>query len=258
MPKSPSPVVLLLASLVTGCGSNSLTGQTGQGGHGGGGGQSTGGAAGGTGGVGGHRNVVACSDTVDIPSAGACHYVDDCGPTGPVKCCTGGPCWPESACPFPPTMCTTSSMALQCAKDQDCDAGGTCVTTVSGCPQCPHSTCQYPPPPCTQSPDSCAPTGRCQPDAGTCGPLLCTEGWSCTAAYRCALGSAQADAHGCEPVPCDAVWTCAVNTRCTPPGDTTNHGCAPLACTSDGDCDCGYCVNGTCGSNLGSCSFAPQ
>jgi hypothetical protein len=48
-----------------------------------------------------------------------------------------------------------------------------------------------------------------------------------------------------------------VNTRCTPPGDATNHGCVPLACTSDGDCDCGYCVNGTCGSNLGFCSFPP-
>ena len=157
----------------------------------------------------------------------------------------------------PPNLCPSSATRLKCSGNQDCNPGGTCVFTVSGCPQCQYSACQYPAPPCTPSPDSCAPWGRCQPDAATCAPILCTEGYSCSADSRCAVGSARANANGCELIPCDSGWTCTTNTRCTTPGDCS-HGCTPLTCKTDGDCDCGYCVNGTCTSNLGSCSSPPQ
>lgn len=40
-------------------------------------------------------------------------------------------------------------------------------------------------------------------------------------------------------------------------GGAGSHGCTTVACTKDGDCDCGYCVNGSCLSGLGHCSFPP-
>jgi hypothetical protein len=267
--------VLVVACLATACGSsNNLSGQGGRaggggqagGGQAGGGGWAGGGAAGrggaggassgGQGGAGGGSRK-ACSDTAPTqPTTTACHSTDDCGPIGPVVCCTTGNCWPN-ACPIPPTMCPTGSTVLQCTRSQDCDAGGTCVTTTSGCPQCSQSACQYPAPPCTQSPDNCGPSARCQPDGGICVALLCTQGYSCSADYRCAVGNSAADAYGCEPIPCNDGWTCATNTRCTSASTPVNHGCTALPCKSDGDCDCGYCVNGTCGSNLGVCSSPP-
>ncbi len=271
--------VVVVVCLTTACGSSkSLDGQGGrrQGGRGGrtaaggqaGGGRAGGGTAGqaglagggaggaaGSGAVGGSR--MACSDTATIqPTITACRSNAQCGPIGPVVCCTTGNCWPN-ACPFPPLYCPTDSTVLQCKGDQDCDAGGTCVTTRSGCPQCPHSACHYPAPPCTQSPDSCAPTARCQADGGICVALLCTQGYGCGADDRCAVGNPAADVHGCAPAPCNDGWTCPPNTRCTAPSAPVDHGCTLLPCTSDGDCDCGFCVNGTCGSNLGVCSSPP-
>jgi len=275
--------VLLVAYLATGCARPGRWGATGQGGSearidagridGSAGGSSghagmdgdaaidgakaNDGAAAGVGGAGG-MGPTACGDTAATQPASSCRSVAECGPIGPVKCCTGEPCWPASACPIPPSLCPSSATRLKCSGNQDCNPGGTCVFTVSGCPQCQYSACQYPPPPCTQSPDSCAPWGRCQPDAGTCAPILCTDGYACGAGSRCAVASARANANGCEQIPCDSGWTCTTNTRCTAPSDPASHGCTPLNCKTDGDCDCGYCVNGTCASNLGKCSFPPQ
>ena len=253
MRKAPLALVVVVC-LTTACGSSlGVEGQgaggAGAGGHGGGGQAGTGGNA-----RAGGASGKACSDTGTTQPANGCHSAAQCGPTGPVVCCTTGNCWPN-ACPIPPFNCPTDSTVLQCKGNQDCDAGGTCVTTTSGCPACPHSACQYSVPPCTQTPDSCGPEARCQPDGGTCVALLCTQGYACSADHRCAVGNPAADVHGCEPVPCNDGWTCAANTRCTAPSTPVNHGCTTLPCTSDGDCDCGFCVNGTCGSNLGVCSF---
>ena len=275
--------VFVVACLAMACGSSkSLTGQAGQGGRAGagahgGGGEAGGGATGqagrgGLGGAGGHggggagkggnagaggATRMACPDTAATqPLTTACRSTAECGPIGPIVCCTSGNCWPN-ACPIPPLNCPTDSTVLKCKGTQDCDAGGTCVTTKAGCPQCPHSACQYPVPPCTQSPDSCSPWGHCQPDGGTCVALLCTQGYGCIGEDRCAVGNPAADEHGCAPIPCNDGWTCAPNTRCTAPSAPVNHGCTVLPCTSDSDCDCGFCVNGTCGSNLGVCQSPP-
>lgn len=40
--------------------------------------------------------------------------------------------------------------------------------------------------------------------------------------------------------------------------DPSSHGCTTASCTKDLDCDCGYCVNGSCAGNLGFCSYPPQ
>ena len=107
------------------------------------------------------------------------------------------------------------------------------------------------------SPDSCAPAGSCQTD-GTCLPVSCVDGYACPATYRCKAGSPRADEHGCELIPCDDGWTCDVDTRCTAPTDAGSHGCTAQTCHADGDCDCGYCVNGACSTVLGFCSPGPE
>lgn len=206
--------------------------------------------------------VRACRSSNPALPSQACHSVNDCGPTGPVKCCTTSPCWPASACPISPATCSGGygKATFNCTTDKDCNAGGTCVSTVSGCPQCESRSCNYSPPappPCTPSPDSCSPSARCQTD-GSCVPILCTDGYTCNVDARCKVGSVRADSHGCELLPCDDGWTCDENTQCTTPGDRGSHGCTTMACKQDSECDCGYCVNGFCSSNLGSCSFAPQ
>jgi hypothetical protein len=230
------------------------------GGTGGLGGSNTGGgggtSSGGSGGAGGSGNSTAatpaCEDTSESAPVPACRSVSDCGGT-PVKCCPAGSnCWP-GACPLPPTNCPTS---FECTTDADCAPNGTCVRTVEGCPQCEHRECVYPPPACTQSPDNCGPIARCQAD-GSCAPLLCDDGYECPEGSRCKVDSARANEHGCEKIPCDDGWSCEENTRCTAPEDPASHGCAPLTCSSDADCDCGFCVNGLCQSNLGMCSYPP-
>jgi hypothetical protein len=225
--------------------------------------ESAGGAAGGKGGTGGRGGgggtgaVRVCAVAGATAAGKTCRTADECAPPGPNKCCTGEPCWPDSACPFPPSMCPSQSSRFQCVTTSDCAPGGTCVSVVSGCPQCESRSCKYPPPPCTQTPDSCGPEARCQPD-GTCGPLSCADGYACAAGARCRPGSARADAHQCELIPCDDGWTCEQNTRCKAPTTAGSHGCTALACTKDEACDCGYCVNGACAASLGWCSYPPQ
>lgn len=197
-----------------------------------------------------------CTDTVDVASSVACRSVADCKMLSPVKCCLSGNCWPASACPLPPSMCPSVGLRYLCTTDGDCNAGGTCVSTISGCPQCETRQCEDPPPLCNLSPDSCGSEARCQTD-GTCVPLSCTAGFSCPSGTRCSAGSARADGHGCELLPCNEGFPCPENFRCTEPGDRFSHGCTAMPCRLDADCDCGYCVGGSCASSLGICSQAP-
>ncbi len=223
----------------------------------------TGGAGGGNGGTGGNGDaatVRACKTTTATTGSKSCRVADECGPIGPYKCCTAEPCWPASACPIPSTNCPSMSSRFQCTTASDCNAGGTCTSATMGCPQCEYRSCQYPPPPppvCTQVPDSCGADARCQAD-GTCAPLSCAEGYACAVGLRCRPAGARSDPHQCELIPCDDGWTCDENTRCTAPTDPRSHGCTTASCTKDGECDCGYCVNGSCASNLGFCSYPPQ
>lgn len=208
------------------------------------------------------RSVRACKNTSASAGNGACRSNSDCNWGSWYKCCTTASaldvaCWGPGACPLPPSDCQYYGNRIECVKDADCPDAGTCTTGISGCPQCPWSQCQYLPPKCTQNPDSCGTDARCQPDGG-CAPLACDAGYACAQGSRCSVASARADGHGCELIACDDGWTCDENTRCTAPTDKSSHGCTVMLCSVDGDCDCGYCVNGRCNANLGNCTPAPS
>src|SRR5215831_11112978 len=84
------------------------------------GGAGSDGAADGIGGAGG-RAQTACGDTAATQPFNGCRSGTECGPIGPVKCCTSEPCWP-GACPVPPgVLCPPSNTRLKCAGNQDCN-----------------------------------------------------------------------------------------------------------------------------------------
>lgn len=227
-------------------------------------------ASGGALGTGGSTNIAAsgstgtsvraCKGTSSSIGNGSCHTTKDCSSSW-YKCCTGtalaSDCWGPGACPLPPTQCQYLGNRVTCANDSDCGDAGTCEKGQSGCPVCPFSQCKYPAPKCSQSPDSCGADARCQAD-GTCQPLRCDAGYACADGSRCNVESTRADAHGCELIPCNDGWSCEENTRCVVPVSATSHGCNALQCAADTDCDCGYCVNGSCKANLGYCTAAPS
>lgn len=202
---------------------------------------------------GGGAGVRACAGAAAPPTAGACRDAQECGSIGPVRCCSNSTgCWGPEVCP---SLCNDRAAHVLCGSDADCTAhpGGKCVPTLQLCPRCEGTACKYP---CNPNPDDCGPFDRCQPD-GTCAPRRCDDGYSCSGG-RCQVGSPRADAHGCEDIPCDDGWTCEENTRCSSPPAKDNHGCVRLHCKADADCDCGFCVDGFCETNLGVCTNAPQ
>ena len=210
----------------------------------------------------GRDGLLACLGT-SITVTNGCHTASDCKNMPGAKCCTSSPCWPSSItpimCGIPPSMCKTFGAATgNCTLDADCQAsaGGKCIKSISGCPQCESRNCQYPPPPCTKSPDSCGTGNVCQ-DNGSCALRLCSDGFACPPEMPCKVGAPAADGHGCQPMPCNQGWVCGSNERCTTPGNPVNHGCTPLTCKTDQECDCGFCVEGQCRTNLGMCSSPP-
>jgi hypothetical protein len=202
--------------------------------------------------------VRACKNTSSMQPNMGCRSVAECGPTGPVKCCTGGPCWPASACPLPPSMCPSASgrfavydePRLQ-SRRHLCEHGvGMSAMRVFGAVSTRHRLAR-------KVPTAVAPTWPMPARWRLCADFV--HGWlrlRCLAS-RCNVGGPRADGHGCELIPCNDGWACGENARCTAPADAASHGCTAMTCKSDGDCDCGYCVNGTCADNLGTCSFAP-
>ena len=175
-------------------------------------------------------------------------------------------------CQYPPPPCTSSPNS--CATGQRCRTDGTCevipCTDGNACGagyRCNTASatanqqgCE--PIPCDEG-NPCAADRRCKPgalaaDAFGCEPTPCDAGYACPADNRCNVGSARADSHGCEYVPCGEGYACPENTRCTITTPAAlDHGCTTLPCKSDGDCDCGYCVNGVCAADPGTCQFPP-
>jgi hypothetical protein len=175
-------------------------------------------------------------------------------------------------CHYPPPPCTASPNS--CGTTQRCRTDGTCEAI-----------------PCNEG-NACATNFRCsggsaKADKRGCEPIPCTEGTPCSSGRRCNLGSARADVFGCELIPCDAGFTCPADTRCNVgspradskgceyvpcnagyacPEDTrctvasppaNDHGCTTMSCKSDGDCDCGFCMDGVCSANPGTCQYPP-
>jgi len=87
----------------------------------------------------------------------------------------------------------------------------------------------------------------CTPDCGP-GGTACEEGEICDGA------SGRCERNGCLALD----QACPENHECDPArADADALGCARSACTTDSDCDCGFCVTGTCEAQLGVCSFPP-
>jgi hypothetical protein len=209
--------------------------------------------------------------------------------TCPAEClkdedCTarsGGTCIPYTqscprcdghTCQYPPPPCTSSPD--NCGTGQRCGADGVCTVIPCGEGNACHAGyrcngasasadkqgCE--PIPCNEG-NPCTADRRCAlgslaADVFGCEPLPCDAGYACRADYRCSVGSARADSHGCELVPCADGYACPENTRCTVATPAANdHGCTTMACQSDRDCDCGYCVNGACSADPGTCQSPP-
>jgi hypothetical protein len=99
--------------------------------------------------------------------------------------------------------------------------------------------------------DVCALSGKTDATHG-CRAQACTSGYVCPSGKHCAVGAMGADSHGCEADPCSQTG-CPMNHECLPGGWPTG-GCQLRKCASDADCDCGYCVLGTCAERLNICS----
>lgn len=59
----------------------------------------------------------------------------------------------------------------------------------------------------------------------------------------------------CPDASCESDgYTCPTNSTCSPTSQTADiHGCAPKTCTTDRECDCGWCSNGFCAAGPGRC-----
>ncbi len=175
-------------------------------------------------------------------------------------------------CSYPPPPCTTSpnscTAGQRCGADGSCEPipcteGNACAASYrcnAGSAKADKQGCE--PTPCSEG-HVCPSNLRCDPtganaDVNGCAPIPCDAGHTCPADTRCNVGSSRADAFGCEYVPCDEGYVCPENNRCTDKAPAArSHGCTAMTCNSDGDCDCGYCVNGVCSADPGTCQTPP-
>lgn len=94
-----------------------------------------------------------------------------------------------------------------------------------------------------------------RPDAGDPSLLVCvTYGERCACPQRrCEL---PCTGPSCGTARCDTGgYTCPANSQCEPSADLVDdHGCAPRACTTSSDCECGFCTRyGLCATGAGRC-----
>ncbi|MCB9660450.1 MAG: hypothetical protein R3B40_09710 [Polyangiales bacterium] len=151
--------------------------------------------------------------------------------------------------PAPPlNVCRTSS---------DCSDGTQCFGASDGfC-----GICQRPERECEQ--DSECGAGRwcragrpncCGGVDTVCTPSCTSPGVGCEDGEICDAVTGRCERNGCLFLD----LACPQNHDCDPERpDADASGCARRTCNVDGDCDCGFCVTGTCESQLGTCSFPP-
>ena len=162
----------------------------------------------------------------------------------------GGPVVLECPGYQPPSVAYGSSNAL-------CRDDGACTAAPA------FESCLMPGSCAPSGVDAGAPSPECTADEA-CPGQVCRHGFStCAGEYgvcvpvctddSCAYGSyCEVDGH-CRPLPCDQGFVCPANMRCEPESGAA-HGCVRLACTADGDCDCGPCLEGLCRDGFGRCS----
>jgi hypothetical protein len=173
------------------------------------------------------------------------HTAPYCPPTPPgpsckddTECTTGTICEPYGSnnCGY---ACLTGCTSTSCGVQNRCNASFRCeaIPCSEGYP-CPVD-------------DVCALSGKTDATHG-CRAQACTSGYVCPSGKHCAVGAMGADSHGCEADPCSQTG-CPMNRECLPGGWPTG-GCQLRKCASDADCDCGYCVLGTCAERLNICA----
>ena len=133
-----------------------------------------------------------------------------------------------------------------CATQNQCMSNETCAPpgTAPGCGIC------------NTDPGTCTTDAECKTMGATeiCEPVVCacdnqkacvagcTNDAQCSPGQTCDLGAAR-----CVAISCGGAATCPPNFEC---GGAT---CTRMSCASDLDC-AGYCVNGTCFEQTGSCT----
>lgn len=115
----------------------------------------------------------------------------------------------------------------ECEDDGDCGAGAWCRASQPNCCGGVDTTCT--------------------PDCGA-------NGVACEGGEICDNATGRCERNGCLFLD----LACPENHDCDPErADADALGCARRACSADMDCDCGFCVTGTCEATLGICSFPP-
>ncbi len=116
---------------------------------------------------------------------------------------------------------------------RDCENDGDCGT---------NEWCRAGQPTCCGGVDT-----TCEADCGPSG-VACPDGEVC-----------DEDTGHCERNSCLSLdFACPENHDCDPERpDADVTGCARRECNADAECDCGFCVTGTCESALGVCMFPP-
>jgi hypothetical protein len=279
-----SACAILAQGCSNGAGGTSTTGTGGAGNGAGGGAGGNGGAAGsgaagktgtGGGGAGGANGgaIGSVCPGVQPLSGTLCRNPSECPGNGYV--CTSDPSGVSSACGG---FCISPPPRHDCTVDGDCGTGKICSSYVTPCCGMTSTTCAAA---CTAT--SCAAGQRCNAaghcetfpcgdgftcpagtvcsastagaDANGCAPVLCNAGYTCPTGYQCAAGSAGTDPHGCELQPCSQTG-CPINSVCATTATTGE--CSVKKCTSDSDCDCGFCVGGSCAGRLSVCVIPPS
>ncbi len=215
----------------------------------GGGGTGAGGASGGSLGSAG----AGCPGAQPLTGS-QCRRPGDCPANGNGYYCTTDPAAVVSACATP--LCATMPKH-DCTIDTDCPIGDICLTSVIRCCNQPSMSCHVS---CKATGVTCAAGTTCSPgsigaDDYGCSPVLCNAGYTCPAGFQCAAGRSGTDAHGCQALPCSQTG-CPANFVCK---TTASSGrCTPKPCSTDCDCDSGFCVSGSCASVLGTCVRPPS
>jgi hypothetical protein len=189
------------------------------------------------------QSVMVDSDMVDsnVPDDGAVDLGGDAG-----RACEGG----SGGRPFIPVPQDTCRTSTDCTRGEQCFGAsdpfcGICPSPMIECDDdndCANgSWCRRSPPNCCGEVDT-----TCVPD---CGPMA-----ACPPGEICDSTTGRCERNGCLALD----LACPENHDCDPARpDADALGCARRSCESGSDCDCGFCVTGTCEAGLGFCSFPP-